>query len=160
MFRFQVQRPAPSGVGSQSVLGKVHGRRIEKADEGPYAPFLGHAQEVALSGLLRPVVRAVWPEEASRAHPMRADAAFASLVVTACPDVETPYRKPDAEGLPLAVILGAEQPIGRLQPHTVGPQSDVLHAPGVRCPETVYRLQGGAGVYFEMGSAFLRLCGN
>jgi len=80
--------------------------------------------------------------------------------VAACPDVETPYRKPDAEGLPLAVILGAEQPIGRLQPHAVGPQSDVLHAPGVRCPETVYRLQGGAGVYFEMGSAFLRLCGN
>ena len=24
-----------------------------------------------------------------------------------------------------AVILGAEQPIGRLQPHAVGPQSDI-----------------------------------
>ena len=60
----QVDVTATTGIGGQSVLGEINRRRIKECQEIRHATFLGHLQELALSGLLGPIVSAILGKEA------------------------------------------------------------------------------------------------
>ena len=85
----QVDGASATGVGGQSVLGEVDGWRVEECQEVGHAALLGHAQELALSGLVAPVVGAVSRQQALRAS-RRVDLSFPSLLLAACSQVEAP----------------------------------------------------------------------
>ena len=65
---FQIDGAATPCIGSQSILGEIDGSRVKESQEIGHATLLGHAQELTLTSLFRPVVGPISLEEALRAR--------------------------------------------------------------------------------------------
>ena len=160
MVGLQVECAAAPCVGGQSVARIIHGRGIEKSNEGFHASFFSLPEKPALPFLFAWVECALRADQAFRTHPRRGDATFMSLCCAAGSDVEPPNGKTDASGAAIAFVVCAEEPVCDLETYTVSPRSYVLHAPCIGCPEAVDGLEDGVCVYLEMICFFLGLHGN
>ena len=130
-IRLQICRTSTTGIGCQSILCIMYGRRVQESQEFIDSPFLCQFQKIALSLLLVPVVRSIRVQKTLGSHPGRGDLTSLPLFRTACTDIETPEGQTDTFRLSVRIILRTEQPIGYLVLFLFRPKSDKLHTPGV-----------------------------
>ena len=113
------------------------------------ALFLLH--EPLLPVAARPVVTAVFLEEALSAPRLVLDIAVGALISAASSKIHAPAREADAFRIAIGIHLLTEKPLGSLLPVGREIVADILSRPAVAGPEILYGLEGLRGVDGQRG---------
>ena len=108
-------------------------------------------KKTALSGLFVPIVSSVRFQKTFGTCTRLYLAVF-PLFFTSGTNIETPEAESDTFGLAVRIVFCAEQPVGYLGLYVFCPQTDAVHAPGIRSTEIFHGLAWMIGFNGERSS--------